>query len=191
MLVPIADVQSVDELRRLYRRTRSAMRDPANAIGPHKAHGSRQGAVKVIPALPDPEAPLRASAARCARPDWGFLAMLAMLCQVEGPPDSEEDDPQPAQLPQPGIITLAELRREVCRWHGLTISEFRMRDRSTFLAQARAEFYFLAYKLTKRSFPDMVRFTGAMNHTSAIHGVKVHKARLGVRTDDSVELKWV
>lgn len=66
----------------------------------------------------------------------------------------------------------------VAKSHGLTVAEVTERNRQDRIARAR---HHAAYALREAgySFPEIARRVGLRDHTSAMHGVRAHAARVG------------
>lgn len=67
---------------------------------------------------------------------------------------------------------------EVATKHGLTVEDIKGPSRKRYVARARQEAMWQMRQRTRLSFPEIARRCGRGDHTTAIHGVKAHEARL-------------
>lgn len=76
------------------------------------------------------------------------------------------------------IITLQDIIRAVSAKRSVKISDIKSSRRQQEIVNARQEFFYLARKLTNKSWPQISMFCGNKDHTTAIHGAKMHKKRM-------------
>lgn len=67
--------------------------------------------------------------------------------------------------------------KEVCEQHGVTFSQVIGRQRSRPLVAARFEAYFRLSEETGFSLPQIGKLMGGKDHTSVLHGIRMHKQR--------------
>ena len=67
---------------------------------------------------------------------------------------------------------------EVCDKYKVTALDMLGRRRPAYLAKPRHEFYWRAYNETASSLPEIGRFIGGRDHTTIMHGIKRHEARM-------------
>ena len=73
---------------------------------------------------------------------------------------------------------IGEVFAEVAKRHGLTVADLVGPSRLRQFAWPRQEAFYLAKMQTGASFPEIGRFA-RRDHTTVIHGVKAHAARIG------------
>lgn len=67
---------------------------------------------------------------------------------------------------------------EIAAKYRLSIAELRSERRARRIAWPRQEAFWRAYKETTLSLPAIGRYFGGRDHTTIIHGIKAHEARL-------------
>lgn len=77
-----------------------------------------------------------------------------------------------------GEVSLEVLEMQVRRKYRFSPTEFRSKRRFKDLTMARQEFMWLAKKHTTHSLPEIGRYLGGLDHTTILHGAKVHEDRL-------------
>ena len=71
-----------------------------------------------------------------------------------------------------------KLASAVATKHGITLAELVSDRRSRHLARARQEAMWMLKRHTKLSYPQIGRILGKRDHTTILHGVRRHEARL-------------
>jgi chromosomal replication initiator protein len=74
-----------------------------------------------------------------------------------------------------------DIIKEVAARHDLTVEELKSTSRARRLAWPRQEAMYELRMRTKLSYPQIARFLGLTDHTTALHGVKAHKRRQKAR----------
>lgn len=80
--------------------------------------------------------------------------------------------------PQKVISQLPRIIQEVALKHGVSIADIKGPRRHALIVKARQEFFYRARHETAQSYPQISRFCGNRDHTSAMWSVRQHEARL-------------
>lgn len=78
--------------------------------------------------------------------------------------------PKPAA--NAGRVTLAAIKAGICRQMAVGILDLESPRRAVKLVQARFLYYWMARKLTARSYPDIGRYCGGRDHSTVMHGIR-------------------
>jgi chromosomal replication initiator protein len=84
--------------------------------------------------------------------------------------------------PQP--ITMKTIAADVCARHGLAVDDLLSPDRKRRIAHPRQEFMWRCRQIYwasgghRYSLPQIGVFLGCRDHTTVLHGVRAHEARL-------------
>ena len=78
------------------------------------------------------------------------------------------------------VLDLLEVAEDICRTHGVRLSDVMQKDRHKSIVAARFAIWYAMRKHPDRcySFPDIGRIWGA-DHTTIMHGVAMHEQRTG------------
>lgn len=76
----------------------------------------------------------------------------------------------PDWLNPPGVKSIAQIRREVCRKYGITETEILADRREKRLVIPRHEVFWRARKESRCSLPQIGRLMGGRDHTTVLHG---------------------
>lgn len=71
--------------------------------------------------------------------------------------------------PAPSIV-MRHIMREVACKHGVSIDELKGSRRSSYIVEARKEFYYRACVETTAALPHIGKFCGGRDHTTILHG---------------------
>lgn len=74
--------------------------------------------------------------------------------------------------------SIARITAEVARKHGLTVADIRSSRRDRAAVAARHEVFWRCRKETTHSLPSIGRFLGKKDHTTIMHGIKMHEKRM-------------
>ena len=86
--------------------------------------------------------------------------------------------------------TVANILREVAHEHGLTVAALIGQARSRHIVVPRHEAYYRAFtECPHVSYPEIARRIGGRDHTTILHGVRAHGARIGVTYEYAVRLR--
>lgn len=87
--------------------------------------------------------------------------------------------PAPAVETKQTYQTTADLIiREVATKHGLTLAEIKATRRKVKIVDARYEVFFRLSKETSMSLPMIGRKLGGYDHTTVLHGIRMHEKRM-------------
>ncbi len=86
---------------------------------------------------------------------------------------AKENDIAAGRAPQ----TLDSIARRTASKHGITLGALKSQQRTKDLVHARQEAFWLAHKLTDKSYPTIGRYFGR-DHATVMHGVKKHADRM-------------
>lgn len=75
-------------------------------------------------------------------------------------------------------LYLNQIARLVAHFHGYSVTDLKGRRRFKRLVMARQQAVWHMYERTDASYPAIGRFLGGRDHSTLIHGRKVHEARL-------------
>lgn len=75
-------------------------------------------------------------------------------------------------------MTMRQICKEVAEKHGLTMTEMRSRRRLRLLVVARQEAMWRCRQETLNSLPQIGAFLGGLDHTTVLHGARVHVKRV-------------
>jgi len=78
----------------------------------------------------------------------------------------------------PAPLRWKAIVKEVCEKHGITMGQMVCRQRSRPLVAARFEAYYRLSNETLLSLPQIGKLMGGKDHTSVMHGIRVHRLRL-------------
>ncbi len=68
-------------------------------------------------------------------------------------------------------VTVEQIQKVVASFHGLTLEELLSKSRARDIVRPRQQAMFFARECTTRSYPDIGRRFGDMDHTTVLHGV--------------------
>jgi hypothetical protein len=86
--------------------------------------------------------------------------------------------------------TVANILREVAQEHGLTVASLIGHERSRHIVLPRHEAYYRAFtECPHVSYPEIARRIGGRDHTTILHGVRAHGARIGVTYEYAVRIR--
>jgi len=71
------------------------------------------------------------------------------------------------------MITFAEIKRQVCKQHSITIEQFDGRDLGRMFCRARCQAWWRARQETTASLPQLGAWSGGRNYATVYHGVNV------------------
>jgi hypothetical protein len=80
-------------------------------------------------------------------------------------------------------VTVARITAEVAKKHGLTIEDIRSSRRDRAAVKARHEVFWRCRKETTHSLPSIGRFLNKKDHTTIMHGIKMHEKRMREAAD--------
>lgn len=80
--------------------------------------------------------------------------------------------------------TMREIAQAVAASHGLTVDEMKSPTHAWRICHPRQEAMALMHDTGRYSYPQIGRFFG-MDHTSAIHGDRAHKARAAIAAGEA------
>ncbi len=69
-------------------------------------------------------------------------------------------------------VTVEDIQKAVSAYHGLKCNDLLSKSRSRDIVRPRQQAMFLARELTGRSFPDLARRFGGLDHTTVLHGCR-------------------
>lgn len=98
-----------------------------------------------------------------------IVAAIERVLQI---PDSEMDAYHPPMQPMERIIA------EVADKHGLTVLDLKSQRRSRMIVVARQEAMYRCRHETGQSLTSIARRFGGRDHTTVVHGVRRHAARI-------------
>ena len=106
------------------------------------------------------------------------VLIVASLTAVEAP-----TPPPPAAHDEETATILSPFRwkfiiREVCEKHGIKLNEIMSVRRPTKITTARHEAFYRLKNETSMSYPQIGRVMGGFDHTTVLHGVKMHEKRM-------------
>lgn len=117
------------------------------------------------------------------------IQRLAMLAAT--PETRPYRKPEPAKMPAPkprlNILSIEEIPGpfrwraildEVCAKHRITKEQICSHQRNREIVAARFEAYYRLSTETTMSLPQIGRALGGKDHTSVLHGIRTHKARM-------------
>lgn len=86
--------------------------------------------------------------------------------------------------------SVANILREVADKYGLTVAALTGQQRFRHIAQPRQEAYYRAFtECPHCSYPEIARRIGGRDHTTILHGVRAHGARIGVTYEEAVKIR--
>ena len=94
------------------------------------------------------------------------LAVLVDALPEDDGHDHELVPTGPGDPPRPRV---SDIKRAICREHGLTILDLEGASHFPAIVRARQIAMYLARKLSAKSFPEVGRFFGGRDHTTAMH----------------------
>jgi len=74
--------------------------------------------------------------------------------------------------------TMENILKLICEVYGVSRTELFSDRRSRYITRPRQHFFLLCKKHTMRSLPEMARFMGGRDHTTALHGIRLAQERL-------------
>lgn len=80
--------------------------------------------------------------------------------------------------PQPPMPSMVRIAGEVAAKHGVTVDELKSERRIHQFVRARQEAMWRCYHEARKSYPQIAQFFGGRDHTTAIHAVREHQARI-------------
>lgn len=83
----------------------------------------------------------------------------------------------------------SDIKREVCEKHGVTKEEFDGVCRTDKIVNCRHEAWWRAKQETDLSFSQIGKGSGGKHHTTVLHGVQRHEARLRRANPDYATLE--
>ena len=113
----------------------------------------------------------------------GALVQMLPEPEAQGEPvaGARRNDPT---LPRPRV---SEIKYAVCRAHGLTVLDLEGQSRFPAIVRARQIAMYLARQVAAKNFPDIGRFFGDRNHSTALHAYnKIKRLRA---TDPELDRK--
>lgn len=75
-------------------------------------------------------------------------------------------------------VTMHEILDQVSNMYGFTVHELRGPGRTKGIAHARQHAMYLMAQQPHLSLPQIGRYLGGRDHTTILHGVRAHKARM-------------
>lgn len=90
------------------------------------------------------------------------------------------DLPEVTVIP-PVAVTMRSVATAVAAKYGLTLDDFKGPSRARCIAHPRQEAMAEIYKLGRYSMPQIGTLLGGRDHTTVLHGVRAHAARLAER----------
>lgn len=99
------------------------------------------------------------------------LLLRAMADQCDAVPDDSEAIERLFRYLKKSRPTLAEIRMSVCEFYAIEPNDLMGRNRRREISIARQIFYFLAYKYTHLTMPQIGRKFGHCDHTTVAHGI--------------------
>ena len=87
--------------------------------------------------------------------------------------------------PQQARVTLESLKWEVARDYGVTVEELEGQGRTRSITVPRQDLMWRMVQAKRWSLPQIGRCLGGRDHTTVIHGVKAHQARLDAAQDQA------
>lgn len=92
--------------------------------------------------------------------------------------------PMPEATPRERrIFQKTTIIAEVAAKHGLSITELKSRDRAWRISHPRQEAMYELSKRTRMSLPAIARSLGLTDHTTVIHGIRAHEARIAAEAE--------
>jgi len=89
-------------------------------------------------------------------------------------------------------ISLRDIAVDVAAKHRITLDQLVGHDRSVCYVHPRQEVYFRAYiECPHLSYPEIGRRMGGRDHSTIVHGVKMHCARNGIIYADALKLRKI
>ena len=86
--------------------------------------------------------------------------------------------------------TVANILQEVAEDYGLTIAALKGQNRSRHITKPRQEAYYRAFvECPHVSYPEIARRIGGRDHTTILHGVRVHCERNGQTYAHAVRIR--
>lgn len=79
--------------------------------------------------------------------------------------------------------TIRRICEEVAEKHGLTVVELRSARRSKYVVRARHEAFWRCRQETTASLPQIGRHLGGKDHTTVLHGIRMHEKRMREAAD--------
>lgn len=73
--------------------------------------------------------------------------------------------------------TMREIATDVAQRHGVTLAELRGPCRAYRIAHPRQEAFALIKAAGRQSSPQIGRYFGGRDHSTVLHGIKMHKKR--------------
>ena len=108
------------------------------------------------------------------RMSWCEMVRRAQVDQLLYQQDVDKGD----EAPEPIRVFARDLMREVCAKHGITQLEMKSARRTKRVCRARHEYFWLCRQRTTLSYPQIGRSCGNRDHTTVLHGERVHQARI-------------
>jgi len=85
------------------------------------------------------------------------------------------------------VITFSQIKREVCKKHGITVKDFDGRDQKSMFCRARRQAWWRARQETKASLPQLGAWSGGREHTTVYHGIQIWEyARRGEEAPSTI-----
>jgi len=94
---------------------------------------------------------------------------LAVLVDALPEDDGHDHELVPTGPDDPPRPRVSDIKRAICREHGLTILDLEGASHFPAIVRARQIAMYLARKLSAKSFPEIGRFFGRRDHTTALH----------------------
>lgn len=86
---------------------------------------------------------------------------------------------------KPERVTLESLKWEVAREYGVTVEELEGQGRTRSITVPRQDLMWRMVQAKRWSLPQIGRCLGGRDHTTVMHGVKAHQARLDAAQDQA------
>lgn len=78
----------------------------------------------------------------------------------------------------PRRVTMAEIAQRVAEKHRIEVGDLKGQSRKRYIAWPRQEAMHEMHAATSQSLPAIGRFLGGRDHTTVLHGVRRHQARV-------------
>lgn len=137
--------------------------------------------------------PISAIARMIGRNDADVAAIAAMIQAPAArkpyrPPSPKQARPRrtprrPSRrvLPKGFSVKAFEVVSKVAAFYGVTVDEMIGPSRKKAIAEIRQEAYHALYETGRYSLPTIGGYFGGRDHTTIMHGIRSHKARLAAR----------